>query len=109
MDKMGSAPSINKGIPATPRDGAPIELVGLQYSVLTFLDKLNKEGKFASAGVQEISFEEWALKIKENFTKCFYVPLDASQDGAFDVDTRLVNRRGIYKDTYRSNKGYSDY
>ena len=37
MDKMGSAYG-NKGVPATPRDGAPIELVGLQYSVLIFLD-----------------------------------------------------------------------
>lgn len=44
MDKMGSAPGVNKGVPATPRDGAPIELVGLQYSVLTFLDDLAKKG-----------------------------------------------------------------
>lgn len=40
MDKMGSAPFVNKGSPATPRDGAPIELVGLQYSVLSFIAKL---------------------------------------------------------------------
>ena len=41
MDKMGSAFNINKGVPATPRDGAPIELVGLQYSVLSFLARLH--------------------------------------------------------------------
>lgn len=35
MDKMGSAP-MNKGVPATPRDGAPIELVALTYSVLEY-------------------------------------------------------------------------
>ena len=41
MDKMGSAPMLNKGKPATPRDGAPIELVGLQYSVLSYLAQLH--------------------------------------------------------------------
>jgi glycogen debranching enzyme len=45
MDKMGSAPS-NKGVPATPRDGAAIELVALQYSVLSFLGELAALGKF---------------------------------------------------------------
>lgn len=52
MDKMGSAYNVNKGVPATPRDGAPIELVGLQYSVLTFLDQLATEGKFATDKVK---------------------------------------------------------
>ena len=40
MDKMGSAPS-NKGQPATPRDGAPIELTALLYSVVSFLGNLS--------------------------------------------------------------------
>lgn len=38
MDKMGSAEGVNRGVPATPRDGAPIELVAMQYSILVFLD-----------------------------------------------------------------------
>jgi len=43
MDKMGSVPGLNKGVPATPRDGAAIELVGLQYSVLSFFAYLNEQ------------------------------------------------------------------
>lgn len=37
--------------------------------------------------------------------------LDASQDSQYDVVTGLVNRRGIYKDVYRSGIGreWSDY
>jgi len=51
MDKMGSAEGINRGVPSTPRDGAPIELVAMQYSILAYLDKLNKKGQFAHNGV----------------------------------------------------------
>lgn len=41
MDKMGSSDKTgNKGIPATPRDGAPIELVAMQYSSLIFMQEL---------------------------------------------------------------------
>ena len=43
MDKMGSADGQNKGVPATPRDGAPIELVGIQYSVLTYFSDLQEK------------------------------------------------------------------
>ena len=46
MDKMGDVPGVNKGVPATPRDGAPIELVALQYSVLSFFAKLVSAGHF---------------------------------------------------------------
>ena len=42
MDKMGSSDkTANKGVPATPRDGAPIELVAMQYSVLRFIEALS--------------------------------------------------------------------
>ena len=86
MDKMGSAPMINKGLPATPRDGAPIELVGLQYSVLTFFAKLHAEGKFGHAGVDQVSFADWATLMKANFNRCYYVPLASSQDASHDLD-----------------------
>ena len=45
MDKMGSSHKTgNKGIPATPRDGAPIELTALLYSSLRFMEELVSNG-----------------------------------------------------------------
>ena len=51
MDKMGSSNS-NKGIPATPRDGAPIELTAMLFSVVSFLGEANYKGKYKYNGVR---------------------------------------------------------
>lgn len=111
MDKMGSA-DCNKGIPATPRDGAPIELVALQYSALKFFANLHEKQQFRTDRVSKGTYLEWAKKMEQNFERCFYVAeIMEDQDTLkeFDIDMSLVNRKGIYKDTYRSSKRYTDY
>jgi len=53
MDKMGeSVKAGTKGIPGTPRDGAPIEITGLLASTLRWLDRLSLKGLFPFKGVR---------------------------------------------------------
>ncbi|WEW61382.1 bifunctional 4-alpha-glucanotransferase/amylo-alpha-1,6-glucosidase [Emydomyces testavorans] len=115
MDKMGeSVKAGNKGYPGTPRDGAPVEITGMLYSALRWVSGLRKAGHYQHDGVdigsdRTITFQQWAERVKANFEKCYYVPVDAADDNEFDVDSNLVNRRGIYKDVYKSGKPYEDY
>ncbi|OAQ87553.1 glycogen debranching enzyme [Purpureocillium lilacinum] len=115
MDKMGESERAgSKGVPGTPRDGAAIEITGLLYSTLAWLSDLSKRGNFAKSGVKkpdgsDISFADWAKLIKDNFERCYYVPLSPKDDSKYDVNSKIVNRRGIYKDLYRSGKEYEDY
>ncbi|PHH88100.1 hypothetical protein CDD83_7970 [Cordyceps sp. RAO-2017] len=115
MDKMGESERAgSKGIPGTPRDGAAVEITGLLYSTLVWLARLHGQGRYGHAGVttaegRSVSFAEWAGRIKDNFERCYYVPVSADEDGAHDVNPGVVNRRGIYKDLYRSGKEYEDY
>jgi glycogen debranching enzyme len=115
MDKMGESERAgSKGVPGTPRDGAAVEIIGLLYSTLKWLAQLNSEGKYPHSGVKkanrsEVSYSSWAKLLKDNFERCFFVPLSAEDDASYDVNPPLINRRGIYKDLYRSGKEYEDY
>ena len=117
MDKMGESDKAgSKGVPGTPRDGAAVEITGLLYSTLIWLWTLHKKGKYKYAGVSTthpdlkvITFGSWASKIKSNFEKCYWVPTDAKDDSSYDINTKIINRRGIYKDLHKSGKEYEDY
>ncbi|KAL4929216.1 putative glycogen debranching enzyme Gdb1 [Aspergillus undulatus] len=115
QDKMGESEKAgNKGVPGTPRDGAAIEITGLVYSALTWVTSLNEQGLYPYDKVdlgdgKSITFKEWAAKIKDNFERCYHVPADPKEDAQYDVDPKIINRRGIYKDLYKSGKPYEDY
>jgi len=53
MDKMGESEKAGtKGVPGTPRDGAPVEITGLLKSTLRWLSELSGAGKFPFQGVK---------------------------------------------------------
>lgn len=83
------------------------------YSTLRWVESLNKQGWFKKNAVEvdgkNITFSKWADLIKASFEKCYYVPMDAGDDSWYNVNPKIVNRRGIYKDLYKSGKEYEDY
>ncbi|KAJ6225035.1 hypothetical protein RDWZM_003580 [Blomia tropicalis] len=106
MDKMGSSDKAkNRGHPATPRDGSPVEIVGLCKSVITFLAELHHKKIYPYEGVcsseENWTFEQWSNKIQENFEMHFYINHDCNDEH--------VNRRQIYKDTFGATKRWMDY
>ncbi|KAF8636427.1 hypothetical protein AX17_003609 [Amanita inopinata Kibby_2008] len=120
MDKMGESEKAGtRGIPGTPRDGAPIEIIGLLKSTLRWLSDLSRAGRFPYEGVQAsvhgdkrlVTYKEWSDLIQASFEKCYHVPTEASKDSQFEINSRLVNRRGIYKDVYGSShdREWADY
>ncbi|PIC44676.1 hypothetical protein B9Z55_004964 [Caenorhabditis nigoni] len=103
MDKMGSSERAgNKGEPATPRDGAAVELQGLAYRTLRSLADWKKAGLIERGGVSDDwSWSFWAEKIKRNFEKRFYVEKGATGE--------FVNRTEILKDSFGSSLGFTDW
>lgn len=120
QDKNGSSEKAgNKGLPATPRDGAPIEITGLLKSTLTWVDSLAKKNLFPFKGVEAtidgkkttVTYKQWADLLQQNFEKCYWVPESPEEDSKYDINPAVVNRRGIYKDVYGTPKDreWSDY
>jgi glycogen debranching enzyme len=115
MDKMGeSTKAHNKGHPGTSRDGAPVEITGLLYSTLKWCAELKAAGLYKFDGVTTsqgklITYDAWAQKIKDSFEHCYYIPANEAEWTKYDVNPKIINRRGIYKDVYRGKKEYRDY
>ncbi|XP_048845065.1 glycogen debranching enzyme isoform X2 [Brienomyrus brachyistius] len=116
MDKMGeSERARNKGIPATPRDGSAVEIVGLSKSAVRWLAELHKQGLYPYAGVTihtegkqlSVSYEDWNNQIQANFEKLFYVSHDPADPN--EKHPELVHKRGIYKDSTGASSPWCDY
>jgi glycogen debranching enzyme len=116
MDKMGSSKQWGTdGTPATPRDGAAIEINALAYSVVSWLSRLDDSS--AHGVIRSITFhngetvplKEWSHRFHTAFERWFWVPTTSSQDDHHCIDSRYVNKRGMYKDTVGSAAGWADY
>jgi glycogen debranching enzyme len=114
MDKMGASERArNLGTPATSRDGAAVEIIGLLESTLRWLSSAHEDGSFAHAGVtvrdRTVTWAHWSSLICAYFESWFYVPLRREHDAMFFIEERHVGVRGIYKDTVGSSSEFADY
>lgn len=102
MDKMGdSGKAGNKGWPATPRDGAPIELTGLlkfflNWIVTVLSVKAKRYWTWEGVTVKGklITYKCWNESLLKNFEWMYYVS---------ESDAKAGYRAGIYKDTFGSS------
>jgi glycogen debranching enzyme len=65
------------------------------------------EGVNISNGI--LLYSDWNALVQKNFKKYFYIPKASAEDKHCVIDSKLVNRRGIYKDSFRSSRKYTDY
>lgn len=119
MDKMGESDSAgNRGVPASPRDGCAIEIAALCKATVRWLARLHASGQWPHAGVtisvadqqtRLYTYNEWNSALQQSFERNFWVPLDAADDARFGVETGIVHRRGIFRDTHGATARYADY
>ncbi|XP_008297524.1 glycogen debranching enzyme isoform X1 [Stegastes partitus] len=116
MDKMGESDRArNKGMPATPRDGAAVEIVGLSKSAVRWVVELHAKGLFPYDGVKVttngnkgfISYSQWNQQIQQCFEAAFWVSGEPNDPNEKHPD--LVHKKGIYKDSYGASSPWCDY
>lgn len=103
---MGSSSKAgNRGLPSSPRDGSAVELIGLAYSVVHWLQQIDDVKVWPYEGVTDgstfWSWADWSRRIADNFERCFWVD-EASQHP-------LTNRRNIYKDSCGASEEWQDF
>ncbi|KAJ3244446.1 hypothetical protein HDU78_010990 [Chytriomyces hyalinus] len=121
MDKMGdSAKAGTKGLPATPRDGGSVEIVGLLKASLRWISEdvlVSKDWKdlFPADGVvlkgtnkKKILFSEWNLMLKNSFEKWYFIPQATDDQYELSSVSAFISKRGIYKDTLGSSQPFTD-
>ncbi|CEM21760.1 unnamed protein product [Vitrella brassicaformis CCMP3155] len=115
MDKMGSSEKAgNKGVPATPRDGAAVEIIGLLKSALRFVSSLPEDvfpyKTVTLSNGNEVLYKKWNTILEASFEKIFYVPSEEEQsDIPYYLEEKWINRRMMYKDSHKASSPWCDY
>ncbi|XP_069029313.1 glycogen debranching enzyme isoform X1 [Embiotoca jacksoni] len=116
MDKMGeSERARNKGMPATPRDGAAVEIVGLCKSAVRWVVDLHAKGLFPYEGVKVhrdgeevfISYSQWNQQLQQSFEPGFWV--SGLPKDPHEKHPDLVHKKDIYKDSCGASSPWCDY
>ncbi|XP_060940670.1 glycogen debranching enzyme [Limanda limanda] len=116
MDKMGeSERARNKGMPASPRDGAAVEIVGLSKSAVRWVVELHAKGLFPYDGAKVnrngtesfISYSQWNQQLLHTFEAGFWV--SGEPEDPNEKHPNLVHKKGIYKDSYGASSAWCDY
>jgi len=105
MDKMGSSDKAgNRGVPATPRDGAAVEIIGLLKSTLRWVSGLDAKvfphTTMKTSSGKDLTYGEWNKRLGENFERLFWIG---------DDDKAPTNLRGFYRDTVGATRSWQDF
>ena len=108
MNKLGnSIKGKNKGIPATPRPGADIEIISLIYSCLDFVVDMGNKNYFKYKSVElsngmNYPYSQWKLLIKDTFEDEFFVK-------RFNIDINNNYNKNDWNNNQIKGNIYKDY